>query len=63
MVAPDVLLTALKPVATLKTSLKANYDRRTDKQKDRQTRRRTDRKSYLGAQALALPKNLAKKAN
>ena len=39
--APDVLLTAL-PIATLETSLKANYDRRT-----RDTGR-TDKATYRG---------------
>ena len=46
--APDVLLTALKAIATLETSLEANYDRRAD---TRQTKR------LIGARATALPKN------
>ena len=47
MVAPDVPQTALKPMATLETSLEANYDRRTP---HGQTKR------LIGARATALPK-------
>ena len=36
LAAPDVLQTALKPMATLKTSLEANYDGRTGGQSDLQ---------------------------
>ena len=49
MEAPDELLTALKPIATLETSVEANYDgHRTD---TGQTKR------LIGARATALPKN------
>ena len=50
MEAQDVLLTALKPSATLETSLEANYDRRTDGQTHGQ------KKKLIGATATALPK-------
>ena len=48
MVAPDVPQTALKPMATLETSLEAIYDRGTP---DGRTKR------LIGARATALPKN------
>ena len=46
LAAPDVLLTALNPMATLETSLEANYDGQTDRRKNR----------LIGARATALPK-------
>ena len=55
--APDVLFTALKPIATLETFLEANYDRQTrdtGRTRDGQTKR------LIGARATALPKNCAK---
>ena len=44
-----MLLTALKPIATLETSLEANYDGHGTR--DGQTKR------LIGARATALPKN------
>ena len=48
---PDVLLTALKSIATLETSLEANYDRRTPHGRT---------KRLIGARATALPKKKVK---
>ena len=53
---PDVLLTALKPIATLETSLEANYDTTRTPHGHHTDTTRT--KLLMGARATTLPKNL-----
>ena len=64
--APDVLLTALKPIATLETSLEANYDGHRMDSGRTPDGHRTDtgqKKRLIGARATALPKKLGWKCH
>ena len=55
LAAPDVLWTALIPMATLETSLEAKFDMQAERQAGRQAD--WQKKRLIGTQATALPKN------